>query len=315
MFHRVNANVLDKHRRELARKHPLWTGDVETAKQAIGAAHALLGPIFEGEPRADSIVLHITDEKGGTLTSTEYAEDWRIGRGASLGSNLLADGADHGLTPEEVDAAQRALAKRAVAAMPSVAEKLAEKSVDPVADFFGGKRPSESVPTRKTYSMPGGIDIAVEGPSDEFRDVVKRVADRQDKFAAGGLVQPHPTYGKSMVEDMLEAMEKFQRSTGAGPSHIVMGEQAFKELLKQQGAPDATKAAIHGIPVYVSKDPNAPPAQIVRKPRNNGITFIMDEASHIPDDVLKKLREQVQADMKGIRQHYYGKPCAWEFKP
>lgn len=300
MFHKVNANVLDKNRRELARKHPLWTGDVDSAKQAIGAAHALLGPIFEGEPRADSIVLHITDAKGGVLTSTEYAEDWRIGRGASLGSNLLSDGADHGLTPEEVDAAKQALTKSAIQAMPSVAEKVAEKSADPIADFFGGKRPSEERNTRRgSYGQvnldgTGIEDISIEGenvthingnPSSnrEFRDIIKRVADRQESKLG------QPNFGLS---DLIDAAKQLKEA-GRDPSEIVMGRAHYEHLKKLLGDPGKVGdiRQFQGLKITVHDNPNAPPMQVVPKPRSQFFsggpvdpgryTIVMDEAHGI----------------------------------
>lgn len=353
MFHIVNANVLDKSRKEIARKHPLWKGDVENAKQAIGAAHALLGPIFEGEQRADSIVLHILPEKGGAIMSTEYAEDWRIGRGASLGDSLLAQNADHGLTEEEVTAAQEALTKRAVAAMPSIAKKVAEKA-DPLREFFGGTLPSERKSeeelSEESVSVVMGGDVLAESAQDvfkrvmqneldehhgrKFRDVVKRVADKQDEKlrAAGvapvvaGLSSPRQQARDFSLSDLIDAAEQIKRAVGANPVEVVMGRDAYDSLQKQL-SPDGKRvvADFQGMKIRVNDAPGAPPIQMVPEPRRTGRPIpppyglgkgevFVKRADDVTWEALGEVKDFKMEYLQEPPHTVYDKPCKFDFK-
>lgn len=360
MFHQVNANVLDKSRRELARKHPLWKGDVESAKQAIEAAHKLLGPIFEGEPRADSIVLHILPEKGGAIMSTEYAEDWRIGKGASLGDSLLAQNADHGLTPEEVDAAQKALTQRAVAAMPSIAKKVVEAK-DPLRDFFGGTLPSERKSEEELSEEPVSVHVVhdsifvdvmqkeveehfADAADDErriFRETVKRVADKQDAARKGSsVIHGGGTIGhrEFSLSDLMDAAEQIKRAVGVNPSEIVMGREAYESMKRMMSPKPGTEINdFQGMKIRVNDAKDAPPIQMVPKPRNLGPGKVYvkraDDVSwtaisEVQDFKLDvESRKEMKARMLGTpntsgRSFYEAaadyllrNPCKWQFNP
>jgi len=123
--YRVSASIRNKHGKELRSIRTLWQGDAADPKQAIVSAHQALGPLLKGEPMADTIVLHIHDPKGSITTTTEYAEDFLICPGASIGKTGLMDAnADHGLSEEQIEAAKKALESTAVATvLPDAAEQ------------------------------------------------------------------------------------------------------------------------------------------------------------------------------------------------
>lgn len=184
-IYRVGASIRDARHKEVRNLRTLWNGDAADPRQAIVSAHAALGPILKDEPRADTIVLHIHDPKGGVTTTTEYAEDFLIGKGASLGTALLDEHSDHGLSAEETADAKRALEAKALLGTPYAADIL-------------------SLPL-KGYGQPKWIDSIDCGNSDpveklRFADLVGARLIRVVPWVFSKLLDEHEiNNGKTML--------------------------------------------------------------------------------------------------------------------
>jgi hypothetical protein len=166
-IYRANCVVRDASGREVAARYPLWSGEAPTIAEAANAAREALAPHVADE-RAETAVVHVSDNKGGKVTFTEYASDVRAGNFVSADKSTLM--ADCEFVPE----ADRKLAidelrRQAVDAMPELrakaqAAKVAEGGEtapvekDPLADFFGeGWSPTvkpEAEPERRRTERP-----------------------------------------------------------------------------------------------------------------------------------------------------------------
>lgn len=171
MHYRVDALFRNSGMKELRRRTPIWTGEANDSKSAVVQAHEAITAECKANAQIDSISITVTGQDGSVVHTTEYAEDFTIGYGASaLGNSSLGrEGIETGLTDEQREQAMEHMKTRAVQALPgSIQEQLRQRAVeeaDPLREFFGGELPSE----RKAREGQGGeeVTLPVGGP---FRD-------------------------------------------------------------------------------------------------------------------------------------------------
>lgn len=245
MIYTVNAVLRNKAGKELGHRTPLVKTEQPELKGAIKAAHLALGPIVPKTAGLDSIVLHIKDEKGGVTTTTEYAEDFTIGYGASAigGSGLLTDAIDFDLTVEQKAAAQDLIRQRAIDALkPEL--KAEDKFTEPI--------------TKATESLREMVS-----KSDKLKEMIE---DAQKKT---GAAWDEIKRKSQMVMDELEEIRR------AGTKMVRLNADTWKlycfgmKFKFGYNVNDTGSGSWYGGDLYVTQnyDPNGPPIQVVREPR------------------------------------------------
>lgn len=159
MNYRVDAVFKDRAGKELSRKTPIWTGEADDAKHAIVQAHDPVTIVCKANPTIDSISLTVKGADGSMVHTTEYAEDFTIGYGASAldSSGLAADGVSPNLTDEQRKQAMDQIKQRAVQALPgSLQEKLRRDAV----------RALDGEPAKTSGSGGEGVTVLAD---DSFR--------------------------------------------------------------------------------------------------------------------------------------------------
>lgn len=192
MNYRVDAIFKDRAGKELLRRTPIWTGEADDAKSAVVQAHEPVTAVCKTDERIDSISLTVKGQDGSVIHTTEYAEDFTIGYGASaLDGSGLAARAVAQLTDEQREEALKHLKARAVAALPgSAQEKLRQRALEEAvrarsaahrrrSPFRRGGTVADSS-TSGAESGAGG-DLASPGPGCDktFADADRRLRPRR----------------------------------------------------------------------------------------------------------------------------------------
>lgn len=258
-LYKINASIRDKQSREIAYRTPLWVGEAPDPKTAIVSAHEPLTPIVKGEPRADTVVLHVTGPDGSRMTATEYAEDFTIGYGASsIGSTgLLHDQIDVSLTDEQREQAEAYQKGRALDALMQDKSKTDDSAVDAVRDFFGGTLPSEKTAPQDR------VHRAV--PSKEY-----------ENYTRGGFVPGAASHSSAPITQHIRESIWRTRMNGIQVQKLKLHLNTVKALFAEHGIslPDGTieqEVQFEGIPIEVQEDTSAPLIQIVKAPRQANI--------------------------------------------
>lgn len=322
MHHKINASLRNKANREIAHRTPLCAVDADSAKHAIELARGRLLDAITATPLCDSVVLHIYDAKGGMVTATEFAEDYLRGKGSSLAQSTLMDkNADHGLTPEERDAALERLQTAAVDAMPVARDAVVEQAkTDAVDDFFAGMpakhrkpKPSDAGNIAGHHDRPiatGGVlkDGKVSKTWDDVTkafDIVltpdqKELLQSQIGKSLRQMGKSNLTAGKilnsgaaaPMLDHLRDGFNTTERATGKRPESVALGKTARKQLANELGMHerDLDGMQLHGVTIVSNVIDTI---QIQNAQRKSlawaSQVIIMDEASYIDDYTMKNL--------------------------
>ena len=171
----IGADLRNAKGRNIKSLPCVWRGEATDPKDAMAQAHESIARHCRANQDIDRISIAIKGiEDGSLVTTTEFAEDFTIGPGASSidGSCLASDGVDPAadLSDEQKAKAMRIASSRAAQALAdqiigeqsgrrsSAGETANEDDVtvtrvtdalpDPVRDFFGGELPSERDPAK-----------------------------------------------------------------------------------------------------------------------------------------------------------------------
>jgi len=326
MKHTINASFRNKSGKELSARHPIWSGD------AIDAGHALKQFIGGGflhahvTPLVDTIVLHVIDAKGGRTTATEYAEDIIHGKGTSLGTSLLDEHADHGLSKDEVAAAQEALESRALAAMPQVASKAAANKCEPryehdiMVDLTGPHVPGVvgTVLDENPNLSQGMLDAIVgqvsrKAAARALEEILARHDETIyiDRKLGDGDVRNYggcPPHGKtdqtkrnvfqliylggseSALEHLRDEAERVRRATGCKITEAIVDRLTYNQMKRDLGmGPQADFLSVGGIKITVSDNPMAPPMSLVTEPRTVLVT-----SRHMGKNAVRKAMDRMR---------------------
>lgn len=271
--YRINASLRNKAGKEIAHRTPLWVGDAPSVRAALNTAKDHLKPHMT--PLVDTIVLHSIDDKGGRTTATEYAEDITHGVGTSLGTSLLDEHADHGLTPEQIAAAQAGLEKRALAAIPEVkiiGRVMTRRESDGIQHTY--EIDEDGLTLRELRPYNGEDMIGDDTPLDEFLKTGKAVLNGKivgiSTVPIDAIYQISEDGSESICpSDLMHAgAAEVKDATGVTIKEAIVNRATYDQMKKDLGmGPQCDLIRQGGIKITVTDEPTAPSISLIQPMR------------------------------------------------